>query len=301
VSAGPDLSLVITCHEQHQYLHQLIAVVEDNFDLPGALEIIVVDSSVTEMSLPAYIRYKRIDNNGPSAARNTGAAMATGQWLMFCDADDIVNPLAIKQVKELSGDADAVFFNFIKEEDTVILNVAENYYASTVPSGKLEHEIITDPVFFLQKFFPVHAVIFRKEIFNKIRFNEAQWFIEDIRLYLELAFLPGVKMKYYQQKEFCSFHRYFSKRISLSGSNEELFWNGVMDNFSFVLDHPLSKGQRFRLVKIMLLNYHGVNKNIQLQMTGKNSIAWNFFGGLPKLLKNKLLFNMATKVTRAGR
>jgi hypothetical protein len=108
-------------------------------------------------------------------------------------------------------------------------------------------------------------------------------------------------MIYYQQQEFCSFHRYFSSKTSLSSSNEALFWTGVIDNFSFVLEHPLSKGQRLRLVKIMLLNYHGVNKNIQLQMTDKNRIAWNFFGGLPKLLKNKLLFKVATKITRAGR
>jgi glycosyltransferase involved in cell wall biosynthesis len=62
--------------------------------VPCALEVIVVDDGSTDSTAAicrAYgdkIRYRKVKNGGVSRARNIGAGMATGRWLLFLDADD---------------------------------------------------------------------------------------------------------------------------------------------------------------------------------------------------------------------
>lgn len=65
---------------------------------PSALEVLVVDDgSIDETpgissSFGDAIRYRRVENGGVSRARNIGAEMAFGEWLLFLDADDLVFP-----------------------------------------------------------------------------------------------------------------------------------------------------------------------------------------------------------------
>ncbi len=77
-----------------------------------AFELIVVDDGSTDntrelvRSRPG-IRYLRQDNQGVSAARNTGIRHATGDWIAFLDSDDewLLNKLELQNrlIEENSG------------------------------------------------------------------------------------------------------------------------------------------------------------------------------------------------------
>jgi glycosyltransferase involved in cell wall biosynthesis len=60
-----------------------------------ALEVIVVDDGSTDHTaqvcagLTGSVRYIRQENRGLPAARNTGIRASMGEWIAFCDSDDI--------------------------------------------------------------------------------------------------------------------------------------------------------------------------------------------------------------------
>ena len=80
-------------------------------------EVIVVDDSSTDETpaiLAAYgdrIRVHRQSNAGVGGARNTGAGLATGDWVAFLDADDVWAPRKIEAQLDAVGDGAWVYTN----------------------------------------------------------------------------------------------------------------------------------------------------------------------------------------------
>lgn len=74
--------------------------------VPRVLEVIVIDDGSTDetpaicSSFGGAIRYRRVENGGVSRARNIGARMALGEWLLFLDADDLLLPNAVESLLE---------------------------------------------------------------------------------------------------------------------------------------------------------------------------------------------------------
>lgn len=83
-------------------------------------EAIVVDDGSTELTASVcrqYVsthpgfQYVRQENRGVSSARNTGLAQATGEYILFVDADDHLLPQSLSR-RFLDIDKDIVFFSF---------------------------------------------------------------------------------------------------------------------------------------------------------------------------------------------
>ena len=93
------ISIIIPVYNTERYLERCITSLLDQ--TYKNLELIFVDDGSTDKSMEilknAQKKDKRIivinqKNSGPSAARNKGMRICTGQYIMFCDSDDTVKP-----------------------------------------------------------------------------------------------------------------------------------------------------------------------------------------------------------------
>jgi glycosyltransferase involved in cell wall biosynthesis len=97
----PRFSIIITCHNQSEYIRDAVnSALEQGYE---SKEIVVVDDASSDASpqiLKEYgdkIHFAAFQTNqGCTASRNLGAAMATGEYFVFLDGDDVMLPWALK-------------------------------------------------------------------------------------------------------------------------------------------------------------------------------------------------------------
>ena len=75
-------------------------------------ETIVIDDASTDTTSELVqrfnVRYERLDtNSGPATARNRGATLASGEWLIFADADTEFMPDTLERIDQVLLDSDA--------------------------------------------------------------------------------------------------------------------------------------------------------------------------------------------------
>lgn len=96
------ISIVVPCYNEEAYIGQAIGSVLEQ-SVP-AKEIIVVDDGSTDRSvdIAGYfgktVKILQCQGKGASMARNFGADHATGDAIMFLDADDVLGPQALESL-----------------------------------------------------------------------------------------------------------------------------------------------------------------------------------------------------------
>jgi len=90
---SPTISIVIPCYNKQAYVR---AAIESALAQTHTCQVVVVDDGSTDGSLAEIrafdgrITWETGPNRGGSAARNRGLELATGDWIQFLDADDIL-------------------------------------------------------------------------------------------------------------------------------------------------------------------------------------------------------------------
>jgi glycosyltransferase involved in cell wall biosynthesis len=89
-----DISVIVPVRNNSAGICRLLAALERNVqDVAELAEVIVIDDGSRDRpSVPASVghvpvRLQRTLPRGPAHARNTGAALARGRWLLFTDSD----------------------------------------------------------------------------------------------------------------------------------------------------------------------------------------------------------------------
>ena len=117
------VSIIIPVYNADKYL---VAALDSALQQTlGDIEIVCIDDGSTDSSAEILAEYQKKDkrvkvftqpNSGGSAARNAGLDKATGDYVMFLDADDLYakDIVAHAYSRAVDTEADIVFYNFAR-------------------------------------------------------------------------------------------------------------------------------------------------------------------------------------------
>ena len=113
------ISVIIPVYNAEQYLEECLeSVLEQTYT---NLEIILINDGSTDDSGEICRQYRERDdrivlieqeNAGVSVARNRGISLASGEYLMFVDADDLIAPWICENACRCMGSCDVLMFQF---------------------------------------------------------------------------------------------------------------------------------------------------------------------------------------------
>jgi glycosyltransferase involved in cell wall biosynthesis len=181
---SPLVSVIIPCYNHGRFLQQAIDSVVRQTYIP--IEVIVVDDGSTDTTKTValrntQVRYVYQSNQGLSAARNTGISHSTGDYLVFLDADDLLYSHAIAyNVKMLLNHPEVAFVSGGHNKVDIDLNILKTTKRIVLTNHYQN---------FLQiNYIGMHAtVMYRRSIFDTIRFDVTLRACEDYDLYLTIA------------------------------------------------------------------------------------------------------------------
>lgn len=106
------VSIIVTFHNNQNYVSKCLdSIIAQEY---GDIEIIIVDdgsSDNTSQVCDKYIKtsenisYTYIDSKGVSVARNKGIELAKGEYIMFVDGDDYLEPNIVKDLISIIDDS----------------------------------------------------------------------------------------------------------------------------------------------------------------------------------------------------
>jgi len=247
--AGPRqrlLSIVTPAYNAREFLPALIETVAA-LTSPDAFEWVLVDDGSTddtatlfEAAAKSHPNWRLVKqaNKGVAAARNRGLDEATGAYIWFVDADDLVVPtgfatlltaaaespdlVAFQAVRFASGEADSNVFKATKPQATV----GQDWVALLIQQKEWRH--------FLWQYW------YRRQFLNlcSIRFAEGILH-EDIAVVTEAA-LKASRVRYVDQAAY----RYRANPTSLTNSRNQQRLISRIDSYFMVIDQLRAINQR---------------------------------------------------------
>lgn len=124
-----SISVIVSCYKPHlQKLLRLLDSINVQTCLP--FEVIVSSSSTKSSDLPTFPEYKFAfkivtfeERRNAAMNRNTAANLATGDYLTFIDADDMMHPQRIEALLvAIENGAEFIMHNFLPQSE-----LANNY------------------------------------------------------------------------------------------------------------------------------------------------------------------------------
>ena len=114
-NSAPLLSVVVAVYNGEAFLDQFFTcLVNQRID---SMEVIIVNDGSTDRSMEIVEKWREKlpqmqvieqQNQGVSIARNTGLAVATGQYLSFPDIDDVFKPGMYQRLLDMAVTQDLV-------------------------------------------------------------------------------------------------------------------------------------------------------------------------------------------------
>ena len=206
-----DVSVVIPSFNRGALIGETIESILAQTHPPA--EVVVVDDGSTDDTASIVgryggaVRYHRIDNLGPSAARNVGVSISTGSWIAFCDSDDLWRPTKLERQCDLHALAPSVEYSFTDFSFVVSGEWLPGSRFSEAPVGFWEPErrVLADKIWVydaslygrILRFHPVAptTVLISRSLFERLgRYDErfSRGLSEDLEFTLRCVGAPPI-------------------------------------------------------------------------------------------------------------
>lgn len=222
-----SVSIIIPCYNAAPWIGETLrsALAQEL----GDLEVIVVDDGSTDGSADIVARefpavhLVRTPNGGPSKARNLGTALASGDFIQYLDADDLLAPgkltVQLAALHETGADVAYGDWQRLSCDGDGVYRQAE--LAARRIEGSAEIALFTD------FWCPPAAYLYRRTIIERIGgWNEGLPVIQDARFALDAALRGG---NFVYTPRLMAWYRQHRKG-SVSSRNQTTFIRDVYTN-----------------------------------------------------------------------
>lgn len=185
------ISFIVPAYNVSKYIKRCVdSLLDQNFE---DFEVIVINDGSSDDTLSILKRYNnnklRViskQNEGLTKTRNTGLSKALGEYIAFVDGDDYISGEYATDAYEaaVKYNSDIVvcdFYNNIKNEDKYITDFSceeglisnKDYFFKLIKSKKTSHNVWNK--------------LYKKSLFDDIKFPENIFLGEDLNTYIKLA------------------------------------------------------------------------------------------------------------------
>ena len=188
------LSIIVPVYQVKPYLERCLkSILSQTYN---DYEVILVDDGSTDGSqniCDAYAeKYDSISvihkqNGGLSSARNAGIDVASGEYLMFVDSDDLIHSRTAELEIEILEEYDADAFicplkRFSTEEEIDVYSIIEKLEGVSVVTGiDAETGFFNNPI--ANKYVSSCGKVYKRSLFDDIRFPEGRLFEDEFTTY----------------------------------------------------------------------------------------------------------------------
>lgn len=227
-----NISIIIPTYNRISLLTITLDSISNLTILSNTMECIVVDDGSTDSTLETvtqeypWVRLVQQNHNGAPAARNLGLQKATGEYIVFLDSDDLLEPdfleaklYALHSDKNLAGAYGP--FDYFREESgadsRVIIPRHTPYPIETTPSF-LNH---------LKRlvggwYIPCNAIVWRKEVLLRVGGqNEALKINQDVDLMFRILVNGNKIAGTHSGRALVRIHE--NERVGVIGKDREKF------------------------------------------------------------------------------
>ncbi|HWT76038.1 MAG TPA: glycosyltransferase family 2 protein [Mobilitalea sp.] len=189
------LSVIIPVYNTEPYLEKALrSIVEQTYE---NLEIIIIDDGSTDHSADIYTGFAAKDNriviykqpnSGVAYSRNTGLALASGDYITFFDSDDWLDKDAYQEILQLLEDTntDIAMYGYVNEYDDN--RYVKSRYDVIETEVKTASELLEDMLLDRNAGFTCNK-IFKKDIIQSrnIVFNTQLSLLEDFLFMVKIC------------------------------------------------------------------------------------------------------------------
>ena len=199
---NPKVSVIIPCYNGARTLAQTLESLR--WQAFASWECILVDDGSNDASGEILESFRKTDdrftcirqeNRGLAAARNRGLEAASGTFIQFLDADDLLLPGKLESAVrwlESNASTDAVYCDYV-------LYSPPTDFFQTLPARIPDAEAVQSFLFRwnINFIIPVHAFLFRREVVQAYKFSgDLKSHAEDVDCWIRMS-LGGVRMAYH--------------------------------------------------------------------------------------------------------